>query len=278
MRLANILKSTKIKKGEKTKLLLSGISMLLLINKTSYSVVYVVPPDIDMYMHQTNDVYKTLIGNLCGAFNNGQGIIKDCFNSISAYLQSSSSYTFTPLANPNINLVSKTIGNATILSSTITLSSITNSTLDTTSNTFCFPIGSSQSCFSIADYTTMQYQTILVSASYQNGQIISGSSGTVLMPSCTYNSSRSLVFSPIGAEFVVFAPTSCSYDFSNPGSISNVVSSKVSCPAGDSASYCYTVNYSCFFGNASSTNSSTVSGNYYTNLPVLSFCPTWSES
>ncbi len=269
----NTFKNSSIRKAY----ILGGISIIF-FSKSAYPVVYVVPPDIDMYMHQTNDVYKVLIQNLCGAGNNGQGIIKDCFNSLSTYLQSSSSYTFTPLANPNINMLSKTIGGATITSSTITFSSITNSTIDTMSTTFCFPINGSQTCFSIADYTTMQYQTILISASYQNGQVVSGFSGTVWMPSCTYNSSKSQVFSPIGAEFVVFAPTSCSYDFSNPGSANNVVGNKTSCPAGDSTSTCYTISATCFFGNASSTNSSTVSGVYYTNLPVLSFCPTWSES
>ncbi len=120
----------------------------------------------------------------------------------------------------------------------------------------------------------MQYQTVLVSASYQNGQYVSGSSGTVWMPSCTYHSGGAIP----NAEFVVFAPTYCNYDFSNPGSANNVVGNRASCPAGDSASTCYTISASCFFGNASSTNSNTVSGLYYTNLPVLSFCPTWSES
>ncbi|MGC8649565.1 MAG: hypothetical protein ACP5S8_01165 [Hydrogenobaculum sp.] len=250
--------------------LLSGISMLVFLSKNAYPVVYVVPPDIDMYMHQTNDVYKTLIENLCGAGNNGQGIIKDCFKSLTAYTNSAASYSFTPLANPNINNLSTTIGNANIISSTVAFSSVTNSAMG--SSTYCFPIGNSSTCFSIEDYTTMQYQTVLLSASYANGQLVSGSSGTVWMPSCTYHTGNSALY----AEFIVFAPTSCSYDFLNPGSQNNVVASKVACPSGDSASTCYTISASCFFG--SNTNSSTVSGLYYTNLPVLSFCPTWSES
>ncbi len=260
----------KPKKVIKLGAFLSGIGMMLFLNKNAYPVVYVVPPDIDMYMHQTNDVYKTLIDNLCGAGNNGQGIIKDCFKSLSSYTNSAASYSFTPLANPNINDLSTTIGNVNIASSTIAFSSITNSVMG--SSTYCFPIGNSSTCFSIEDYTTMQYQTVLVSASYQNGRFVSGSSGTVWMPSCTYHISSAT----LNAEFVVFAPTSCSYDFSNPGSQNNVVASKVACPPGDSASTCYTISASCFFG--SSTNSSTVNGLYYTNMPVLSFCPTWSES
>lgn len=260
----------KPKKSVKIGTFISGIGILLFINKVAYPVVYVVPPDIDMYMHQTNDVYKVLIDNLCGAGNNGQGIIKDCFKSLSSYTQSAASYSFIPLANSNINNLSTTIGNANIISSTIAFSSITNSVMG--SSTYCFPVGTSSTCFSIEDYTTMQYQAVLLSASYQNGQFVSGSSGTVWMPSCTYHSSGN----SITAEFIVFAPTSCSYDFSNPGSSNNVVGSKASCPAGDSASTCYTISASCFFG--SNTNSSTVSGSYYTNVPVLSFCPTWSES
>jgi hypothetical protein len=250
--------------------LLSGMGMIFFISKNAYPVVYVVPPDIDMYMHQTNDTYKLLIDNLCGAGNNDQGIIKDCFKSLTAYINSATSYSFTPLANPNINNLSTNIGNADITSSTIAFSSITNSIMG--SSTYCFPIGNSSTCFSIEDYTTMQYQTILLSASYSNGRFVSGSSGTVFMPSCTYHTGGGSLY----AEFIVFAPTSCSYDFSNPGSSNNVVAGRVSCPPGDSASACYTISASCFFG--SNTNSSTVSGLYYTNLPVLSFCPTWSES
>jgi len=66
------------------KTLISEIGILFFVNHFAYPAVYLVPPDIDMYMHQTNDVYKTLIDNLCGAGNNGQGIIKDCFNSLTA--------------------------------------------------------------------------------------------------------------------------------------------------------------------------------------------------
>jgi len=282
------------KKVISLKALISGISVLFLFNKSAYPVVYVVPPDIDMYMHQTNDVYKTLIDNLCGAGNGGQGIIKDCFSSLTAYLNSASSYSFIPLANPNINNLSTTIGNAnitsstitnslmtsstitnslitssTVASSTITFSSITNSTMGST--TYCFPISNSSTCFTIEDYTTMQYQQILIVATYNNGALSSASSGTVWMPSCRYHTANQ----SIPAQFVAFAPTSCSYDFSNPGSPNNVVGGTANCPAGDSASVCYTISASCFF---SSTISSQTTGTFYTNLPVLSFCGTWSES
>ena len=282
------------KKVISLKALISGISVLFLFNKSAYPVVYVVPPDIDMYMHQTNDTYKLLIDNLCGAGNGGQGIIKDCFSSLTAYLNSASSYSFIPLANPNINNLSTTIGNAnitsstitnslmtsstitnslmtssTVASSTITFSSITNSTMGST--TYCFPIGNSSTCFTIEDYTTMQYQQILIVADYNNGALSSASSGTVWMPSCTYHTANQ----SISAQFVAFAPTSCSYDFSNPGSPNNVVGGTANCPAGDSASVCYTISASCFF---SSTISSQTTGTFYTNLPVLSFCGTWSET
>ena len=272
------------KKVISLKALISGISVLFLFNKSAYPVVYVVPPDIDMYMHQTNDTYKVLIDNLCGAGNNGQGIIKDCFSSLTAYLNSANSYSYIPLANPSINNLSTTIGNAnitsstitnslitssTVASSTITFSSITNSTMGST--TYCFPISNSSTCFTIEDYTTTQYQQILIVATYNNGALSSASSGTVWMPSCTYHTANQ----SITAQFVAFAPTSCSYDFSNPGSSNNVVGGKTNCPAGDSASVCYTVSASCFF---SSTISSQTTGTFYTNLPVLSFCGTWSES
>jgi len=282
------------KKVISLKALISGISVLFLFNKSAYPVVYVVPPDIDMYMHQTNDTYKLLIDNLCGAGNGGQGIIKDCFSSLTAYLNSASSYSFIPLANPNINNLSTTIGNAnitsstitnslmtsstitnslmtssTVTSSTITFSSITNSTMGST--TYCFPIGNSSTCFTIEDYTTMQYQQILIVADYNNGALSSASSGTVWMPSCRYHTANQ----SISAQFVAFAPTSCSYDFSNPGSPNNVVGGTANCPAGDSASVCYTISASCFF---SSTISSQTTGTFYTNLPVLSFCGTWSET
>ena len=272
------------KKVISLKALISGISVLFLFNKSAYPVVYVVPPDIDMYMHQTNDTYKVLIENLCGAGNNGQGIIKDCFKSLSSYINSATSYSYITLVNPNINNLSTTIGSAnitsstitnslitssTVASSTITFSSITNSTMGST--TYCFPISNSSTCFTIEDYTTMQYQQILIVATYNNGALSSASSGTVWMPSCTYHTANQ----SIPAQFVAFAPTSCSYDFSNPGSSNNVVSSTVSCPSGDSASVCYTISASCFF---SSTISSQTTGTFYTNLPVLSFCGTWSES
>ena len=265
--------------------LLSGMGMIFFISKNAYPVVYLVPPDIDMYMHQTNDVYKTLIDNLCGAGNNGQGIIKDCFNSLTAYINSASSYSYIPLANTNINNLSTTIGNANIVSSnvvsstinsslmtssTVTMSSLTNVMMGST--TYCFePGSSSSSCFSIEDYTTAQYQTVLLSVSYSNGVVVSGSSGVVLMPSCTYHAGGNIV----NGVFIVFAPTSCTYDFTNPGSSNNVVGGKVSCPSGDSASVCYTINPTCFFG--SNTNS-TLSGSFYLKVPVESFCEGWSET
>jgi len=267
------------------KTLLSGVSILFLFNHTSYPAVYLVPPDIDMYMHQTNDVYKTVIDNLCGADNNGQGIIKDCFNSLTAYINSASSYSYIPLANPNIKNLSTTIGNinivsSNIVSSTINYSQITSSTVATSSltnvmigsATYCFaPGSSSSSCFSVEDYTTTQYQTVLLSVSYNNGVVASASSGVVLMPSCTYHAGGNVV----NGMFIAFAPTSCTYDFTNPGSANNVVASTVSCPAGDSASVCYTINPTCFFG--SNTNS-TLSGSFYLRIPVESFCKAWSEN
>jgi hypothetical protein len=267
------------------KTLLSGISVLFLFNQNSYPAVYLVPPDIDMYMHQTNDVYKTVIDNLCGAGNNGQGIIKDCFNSLTAYIDSASSYSYIPLANPNINNLSTTIGNVNIVSSSIVSSTINNSLMTsstvTTSSltnvmmgsaTYCFePGSSSSSCFSIEDYTTAQYQTVLLSVSYSNGVVVSASSGIVLMPSCTYHAGGNIV----NGIFIAFAPTSCTYDFTNPGSSNNVVAGTTSCPSGDSASVCYTINPTCFFG--SNTNS-TLSGSFYLNMPVESFCKAWSET
>jgi hypothetical protein len=241
----------KIKKLD-IKTLISGIGVLFFVNHIAYPAVYLVPPDIDMYMHQTNDVYKTVMDNLCGAGNNGQGIIKDCFNSLTAYINSASSYSYIPLANPNINNLSTTIGNvnivsSSIVSSTITYSQMTSSTVNTSSltnvmlgsATYCFePGSSSSSCFSVEDYTTAQYQTVLLSVSYSNGVVVSASSGVVLMPSCTYHAGGNIV----NGIFIAFAPTSCTYDFTNPGSSNNVVASTVACPSGDSASVCYTIN------------------------------------
>jgi len=266
------------------KTLISEIGILLFINHAVYPAVYLLPPDIDMYMHQTNDVYKTVIDNLCGVGNGGQGIIKDCFNSLTAYINSASSYSYIPLANPNIKNLSTTIGNINIVSSnivsTINYSQITSSTVAMSSltnvmmgsATYCFaPGSSSSSCFSIEDYTTMQYQTVLLSVSYSNGVVVSASSGVVLMPSCTYHTGGNVV----NGIFIAFAPTSCTYDFTNPGSANNVVAGTVACPVGDSASVCYTINPTCFFG--SNTNS-TLSGSFYLSMPVESFCKAWSET
>jgi len=267
------------------KSLISGIGILFFLNHVAYPVVYVLPPDIDMYMHQTNDMYKTVIDNLGGAGNNGQGIIKDCFNSLTAYINSASSYSYIPLANQNINNLSTTIGNvnivsSSIISSTIGYSQMTSSTVNTSSltnvmlgsATYCFEPGSSSSlCFSVEDYTSAQYQTVLLSVSYNNGVVVSASSGVVLMPSCTYHAGGNIV----NGVFIALAPTSCTYNFTNPGSANNVVAGTATCPAGDSASVCYTINPTCFFG---SNTTSTLSGSFYINIPVESFCKAWSET